>query len=229
MTFRHHACLGFLVCATFSDVRVGDLERLGGVQDRHSVECSSPWVCLTMSLMVRLELGVLGRKVPEVRSIILIVSRSQAINYDLTIASISLIAATEKLSDFSLFAYHSLQKEVTKQVVWKEWGFTLHHEWVHIHSKLFGILLYERCVFSPLLLIFLVFNHLFTSVLTIWIFIPKAIIWNYNYSFSWLDCPSFAHGSSFKLALGYIGHTRCRWNFWLFWILPTFQPLKTFL
>ena len=168
MTFRHHACLGFPGLCHFlrlssSWTTLRDLEESGTDILWNVLLLGFVWRCASW-LDWSYGFGG-GRSLRS--SIILIVSRSQAINYDLTIMTLTWSPLLrEPLSDFSLSAYHSLQKEVTKQVVWKEWGFTLHPmNGVHIH-KLFGILLYERYVFSPPLLIFLVFNHLFTSVWT---------------------------------------------------------------
>lgn len=167
MIFSHHVYLGFsglwhFLRHSLSLMTLTDLEEFG---------TDILWNVLLPGLVwwyfswLDWSYGFGGGRSPR-SSVILIVSRIQAINYDLTIMTLTWsLLLRETSSNFSLSSYHSLEKEVTKQVVWKEWRSTLHPmSGVHVH-KLFEILLSRDLAFL-LHYFFLIFNHLFTSVWT---------------------------------------------------------------
>lgn len=206
-----------LVCDTFSDVRcLWWPWQIGGAWDRYSVECSSTCVCLMIFLTVRLELWVWGRKVPEVKHHSHGIKASSYYNYDLTIMTLTWsLLRRERLSDFCLFISSSSEGSHYAGHVKGMEVYSSPHEWGAHTEIIWSSSIREICLFSSTTFFLNIQLFIYISM-NLQIFIPKAIIWNYNYSFSWSDWPSFAHGSSFKLTLGSIGHTRSHWNFWLF-------------
>lgn len=167
MTFSHHIYLGFsglwhFLRHSLSLMTLTDLEEFGTDILWNVLLPGFVWWYFSWWDW---SYGFEGGRSPR-SSIILIVSRIQAINYDLTIMTLTWSPLLrEPSSGFSLSSYHSLEKEVTKQVMWKEWRSTLHPmNGVHIH-KLFEILL-SRDLSFLLHYFFLIFNHLLTSVWT---------------------------------------------------------------